>query len=303
MLDSKVFNDLQLSGDSQEERTAKLRTLAQWKGTLASGRTAFLSASTSDRRTYMHGSTIEFAARRLLRLPIPGLLRGSLCRCKEQIDEFGDHADTCILLHGERCNRHHMVNRVGVHSSALQACLPAQIEAPHLNDDNNGRPADTLIPYGLEPIFGKREACYDVTGVGSSVEQYLERACNEVGGAMTFGISRKLRSTRALDSGKAVIPLPFESQGGLHENWRITFKQWAIHWASCGEGRDCQEQGQIARIWLVKAATVVQIAQHNLTRRLTNLLRCTDPHTGAAMRSNQPIHLVDLHNQRVQAPF
>ena len=123
---------------------------------------------------------------------------------------------------------------------------------------NNGRPADTLIPYGLEPIFGKREACYDVTGVGSSVEQYLERACNEVGGAMTFGISRKLRSTRALDSGKAVIPLPFESQGGLHENWRITFKQWATHWASCGEGRDCQEQGQIARIWLVKAATVVQ---------------------------------------------
>ena len=116
----------------------------------------------------MHGSTIEFAARRLLRLPIPGLLRGSLCRCKEQIDEFGDHADTCILLHGERCNRHHMVNRVGVHSSALQACLPAQIEAPHLNDDNNGRPADTLIPYGLEPIFGKREACYDVTGVGST---------------------------------------------------------------------------------------------------------------------------------------
>ena len=88
LLDSKVLNDLQLSGDSQEERTAKLRTLAQWKGTLASGRTVFLSASTSDRRTYMHGSTIEFAARRLLRLPIPGLLRGSLCRCKEQIDEF-----------------------------------------------------------------------------------------------------------------------------------------------------------------------------------------------------------------------
>ena len=121
--------------------------------------------------------------------------------------------------------------------------------------------------------------------------------------ALTFGISRKLRSTRALDSGKAVIPLPFESQGGLHENWRNTFKQWATHWASCGEGRDCQEQGQIARIWLVKAATVAQIAQHNLTRRLPNLLRCTDPHTGAAMRSNQPIHLVDLHNQRVQAPF
>ena len=47
---------------------------------------------------------------------------------------------------------------------------------------------------------------------------------------MTFGIARKLRSTRTLEDDKVVVPLlPFESQGGLHDNGRITFKQWATH--------------------------------------------------------------------------
>jgi hypothetical protein len=45
------------------------------------------------------------------------------------------------------------------------------------------------------------EVCYDVVGVGSSVDQYLVAACNNVGGAMEFGVHRKLRSTRAAAGG------------------------------------------------------------------------------------------------------
>jgi len=225
-----------------------------------------------------------------------------MCRCKMPVDEFGDHADTCILMQGERSKRHHTVNSIAVHTSALQACLPAEIEAPHLNEDNNGRPADTLVSHGLEPVFGMRAVCYDVTGVGSSVEQYLDAACNNVGGVMTFGIARKLRSTRTLEDDKVVVPLPFESQGGLHENWRITFKQWATHWAGCGEGRGLHEQGQLVRCWMVKAATVVQIAQHRLSTRLAGLLCSTDPRSGAAVWGRQPMQLMDLHAQRDQAP-
>ena len=205
-------------------------------------------------------------------------------------------------MQGERSKRHHIVNSIAVHTSALQACLPSEIEPPHLNEDNNGRPADTLVSHGLEPVFGNNRAvCYDVTGVGSSVEQYLDAACYNVGGAMTFGIGRKLRSTRKLEDDKVVIPLPFESQGGLHENWRITYKQWATHWSGCGEGRGLLEQGQLVRYWMVKAATAVQIAQHRLSTRLAGLLRSTDPRSGAAVRGRQPMQLVDLHAQRDQA--
>ena len=298
-----VNDSLVTSNNDGQDNTSTLRSLAQWKGTLCPGRALFVGAPTFDQRTYLSGSTIEFAARRLLRLPIPGFVKGALCRCKEPIDEFGDHADTCVLMQGERSKRHHFVNNIAVHSTALQACLPAEIEAPHLNEDNNGRPADTLIPHGLEAIFGKRNACYDVTGVGSGVQQYLDAACLNVGGAMTFGINRKLRSTRVLEDDKVVIPLPFESQGGLHENWRITFKQWVTCWAGCGEGRGLHEQGQLVRCWMVKAATAVQISQHRLTCRLASLLRSTDPRSGVAVWGRQPMRLVDLHAQRVQAPI
>ena len=302
LLDTSINDSLVSSHASSQDDVATLRTLAQWKGTKCVGRCMFTCAPTFDARTYLSGPVLEYSMRRLLRLPIPGFVNGALCRCKESVDEFGDHADFCILMQGERGKRHHTVNSIAVHTSALQACLPSEIEAPHLTEDNNGRPADTLVSHGLEPVFGKRAVCYDVTGVGSSVEQYLVAACNNVGGAMTFGIARKLRSTRKLENDKVVVPLPFESQGGLHENWRITFKQWASHWSGCGEGRGLNEQGQLVRVWMIKAATVVQIAQHRLSTRLAGLLRSTDPRSGAAVWGRQQMQLVDLHAQRDQTP-
>ena len=94
-------------------------------------------------------------------------------------------------------------------ATARAANLAPEIEPPKLNEDNNRRPADTLVPQGLEEVFGHRQVCYDVVGVGSSIEQYLVAACNSVGGAMEFGVNRKLRSTRRLlEDDKIVGPMP-----------------------------------------------------------------------------------------------
>ena len=121
------------------------------------------------------------------------------------------------------------VNMTAVLATARQACLPAEPEKSHLNEDDNGRPADTLIPYGLEDTFGAgRLVCYNVVGVGSGVDQYLVQACQGIGGAMTFGVKRKLRSTRRLDNDKVVVPLPFTSQGALHAYFRTSYVGCAL---------------------------------------------------------------------------
>jgi hypothetical protein len=185
-------------------------------------------------------------------------------------------------------------------ATARQACLPAEPEKSHLNEDDNGRPADTLIPYGLEDTFGAgRLVCYDVVGVGSAVEQYLVQACQGVGGAMNFGVKRKLRSTRRLDNDKVVVPMPFTSQGALHSNFRASYEQWAAHWATCGEGRGADTQGALVRVWMSQASAVVQMAQNRLTRRLVNTLRSVNPRSGEPMKALRPLQLIELEGQYV----
>ena len=182
---------------------------------------------------------------------------------------------------------------------ARQACLPAEPEKAHLIEDSNGRPADTYIPYGLEDIFGSRPVCYDVVGVGSAVEQYLAQACQGIGGAMNFGVKRKLRGTRRLDSNKVVVPMPFTSQGALHANFRTSYEMWATHWATCGEGRNADAQGALARVWMSQASAVVQMAQNRLTRKLVEMLLSINPGSGDLRRALRPIQLHVLEGQGV----
>ena len=105
--------------------------------------------------------------RRLLRLPLRGLTAGALCGCGTAVDPFGDHVDSCRDLQGFRGKRHDTVNSHSVFATARAAYLAPEIEPPKLNEDDNGRPADTLVPHGLEEVFGHRQVCYDVVGVGS----------------------------------------------------------------------------------------------------------------------------------------
>jgi hypothetical protein len=238
--------------------------------------------------------------RRLLRLPIRGLNAGAICGCGDAIDCYGDHADCCRLLQGQRGKRHDRVNMTSVLAPARQACLPAEPEKAHLIEDSNGRPADTHIPYRLEAVFGNnRSVCYDVVGVGSAVEQYLVQACQGIGGAMIFGVKRKLRSTRRLDDDKVVVPMPFTSQGALHGNFRISYEMWATHWAACGEGRNADAQGALVRVWMSQASAVVQMAQNRLTRKLVEMLLSVNPGSGDLMRALRPIQLHELEGQGV----
>ena len=259
-LDTVIDAEARAAKAAGADDVAVMRHLAWWKDTLADGRCGWMRVPTANARFRLSPSDLEFAMRRLLRLPIRGLIAGALCGCGDAIDCYGDHADCCRLLQAQRGKRHDRVNMTAVLATARQACLPAEPEKSHLNDDNNGRPADTYIPYGLEDVFGSRPVCYDVVGVGSAVEQYLVQACQDIGNAMNFGVKRKLRSTRRLDNDKVVVPMPFTSQGALHANFRTSYEMWAAHWATCGEGRNADAQDALVRVWMTQASAAVQIA-------------------------------------------
>jgi len=298
-LDNLVSAEIDDARVKNADNNALLRHAAWWKETKSVGRCSWSCAPTANLRYYLSPSELEFSMRRLLRLPIRGLIAGARCRCGTAIDPFGDHPDTCSLLQGQRGHRHDRVNKLAVHALARQAGLSAELEKPHLNEDDNGRPADTLVPYGLEDTFGNRMVCYDVVGVGSSVAQYLEAACNGIGSAMDFGVKRKLRNARRLADDKVVVPMPYTSQGALHSNFRVSFEQWAGHWATLGDGRDADAQRMLVRIWLTQASAVVQKAQFVLTGRLVGQMQAVNSKTGQLIPSLLPVQLFGLQAQRV----
>ena len=82
---------------------------------------------------------LEFAVRRLLRLPLRGMADNSgplKCGCGSKLDPFGDHADSCPL----QCGKRHMhVNEKIVLAHARQAKLSTSIETTGLVEDT--RPA------------------------------------------------------------------------------------------------------------------------------------------------------------------
>jgi len=298
-LDALVATEIEEAEQAGADVNSRLRHAAWWKDTIGNQRCLWTRAPTGDRRYYLSPPELEFAMRRLLRLPLRNLTAGALCGCGTAIDPFGDHADSCSLLQGPRNKRHDTTNSKAVYGVARAANLAPEIEPPKLNEDDNGRPADTLVPHGLEEVFGHRQVCYDVVGVGSSVEQYLVAACNNVGGAMEFGVNRKLRSTRRLDDDKIVVPLPFTSQGSLHVNFSITYEQWAAHWATRGEGRSKDAQKALVQTWLAQASATVQKAQWLLTVQLVNRLCAVNARSGQLMKGLLPVNLHDVEAAKV----
>ena len=294
-VEALVGEELAFAESAGADVITRQRHSVWWQETASDGRCNWTRVPTANKRHYLTGPELEFATRRLLRLPLRNFCAGHTCMCGKAVDAFGDHPDCCPLLQDQRSRRHHRVNAVAVHAIARQAGLQAEIEAPHLNADNNGRPADTAVPFGLENTFGNRVVCYDVVGIGSAVEHYLESACSNVGGAMAFGIKRKLRSTRLLSDDKVVVPLPFTSQGSLHSNFRDTYVQWAEYWAGLEEGRSENMQRNLVYTWVTQASATVQKAQWRLTQRLAALLQTTNPKSGQIMTWLQPLqsHMVD----------
>ena len=276
--------------------------LQAWFGSLESdARAAFLHCAPSCWNKLLTGPQLEFAMRRLLRLPLLEL-EGTKCSCGAIIDGDADHADVCPHQHGERHNRHTHVNVKAVQEPARQAKLSPQPEVPNLVEDTNGRPADTGIHEGHG--FGDDVvACYDVVGCGACAPSYVEQAARYAGGAWDVAVKKKLRNARRLKAASrdlVVIPMAFTSLGALHPNYRATYKSWALRWATFGEGRSEHDQGVLVRCWMARASVAIQRAQFYLVRRMRAQAEgCAH---GRQPRAWQPPDISDIDAQRVCCP-
>jgi hypothetical protein len=243
--------------------------LMAWRNSLKSdGRSAFLHAAPTRWYKPLNSDELEFAVRRLLRLPLQAL-GGTKCSCGAIIDQHAEHADICPHQIGERHNRHTHVNKKAVEAPAAQVKLSPQTEAPGLIEDTNGRPADTGIAHGHG--FGDNiVACYDVVGCGTCAPSYVEQSARYAGGVWEKAAAKKLRNARRLHGAKEllIIPLAFETQGALHPNWRVTYESWARRWATMGEGRTRARQGMLVRGWIANASVAIQRAQFHLVYRM-----------------------------------
>lgn len=258
---------------------ASAKPLRAWAKSLeCDGRAAFLQAAPARWAKPLKADDLEFAMRRLLRLKLRGLTdhNGPLkCSCGELLDEYGDHADTCKNQSGQRFLRHSHVNEKGVVAPARQSKLSTSIEALKLVQDTDGRPADTLIEYG-HGLGDDVALCLDVMGCGTCARGYVDSAARWAGGAWQRGVDKKLRNAcKITHNGKqlVVVPMAFDSQGGLHPNWRIMYNIWARRWASFGEDRNDAERGAMVANWVAYTSVAIQRAQSLLVRRTVELAR------------------------------
>ena len=79
-----------------------------------------------------------------------------------------------------------------------------------------------------------------------------------------------------------VVPMAFESLGGMHPNWRIMYETWAERWSSQGPGRDERVQAALVRGWVARTSVAIQRAQFRLVSKMRVLAResyhCDEPH-------------------------
>ena len=296
---SEVKEAVQQHVNASRPRATELQA---WLNSLdGDARAAFLHCAPTRWNKLLTGPQLEFAVRRLLRLPLPELA-GSKCSCGAIIDGDADHADVCPNQHGERHNRHTHVNIKAVQEPARQANLSPQLEVPNLVEDTNGRPADTGIHEGHG--FGDDVvACYDVVGCGACAPSYVEQAARYAGGAWDVAVKKKLRNARRLKAASrdlVVIPMAFTSLGELHPNYQATYKSWALRWATFGEGRSKQDQSALVRCWMARASVAIQRAQFFLVRRMrTHAEGCA--HGGKPKAWLSP-DISDVDAQRVCCP-
>ena len=104
----------------------------------------------------------------------------------------------------------------------------------------------------------------------------MDSATRWAGGAWHRGVDKKLRKACALiHNGRqlVVVPMAFDSQGGLHPNWRIMYEHFAERWASFGEGRNKAAQGMLVAGWIARASVAIQRAQFRLVSRMREQAR------------------------------
>ena len=264
------------------EQQQALPLQAWLKSLETDGRAAFLHCVPNAWTRSLSNRQLEFAVRRLLRLKLRNV-EGTICACGATLDGFGDHADSCPTLVGMRSNRHDRVNVEGIGAPAKQTGLAPTFEHKGLVEDTNGRPADTCIRSNHG--FGRDvTACYDCVGVGTCAATYVQAAARWKGGAMQAAVNRKLRNARRLRGtvDLVVIPMAFESQGGLHPNWRTTYLEWAKTWASRSEAeRPRWRQFLMVQSWIARTSLVIQREQYLL---IDHMITCGSRRTHGNVR-------------------
>jgi len=248
-----------------------LLTKAWFHGLGGYGRASYLHAPPSRGVKPLTNVEFEFAIRRHFRIPLrdPHLRRK--CSCGDPLDPHGDHVDTCRHLVEMRTLRHDNVNLKGLIEPAKQVKLKPRREPLGLVEGTRGRPADTLI----ESSLGLRGAentwlCFDVVGCASFSEAHARVAARHPGGAMIQAMGRKIRQAihlRASCHDLTVIPMPFESQGVLHEHWAEIYHLFARHWVQ-HNNRTKREASALVRIWTAHTSLTIQRAQYSLYQRM-----------------------------------
>ena len=270
----------QQTGTLEQQQALPLQ--AWHKSLETDGRAAFLHCVPNAWTRSLSNPQLEFAVRRLLRLKLRNV-EGTICACGATLDGFGDHADSCPTLVGMRSNRHDRVNAEGIGAPAKQTGLSPTFEPQGLVEDTNGRPADTCIRSNHG--FGRDvTACYDCVGVGTCAATYVQAAARWKGGAMQAAVNRKLRNARRLRGtvDLVVIPMAFESQGGLHPNWRTTYLEWAKLWASKSEAeRPRWRQFLMVQSWIARTSLVIQREQYLL---IDHMITCGSRRTHGNVR-------------------
>ena len=251
-------------------------TKAWFHGLGGYGRASYLHAPPSRGVKPLTNVEFEFAIRRHFRIPLRGPHLQRKCSCGDPLDPHGDHVDTCRHLVEMRTLRHDNVNLKGLIEPAKQVKLKPRREPLGLVEGTRGRPADTLI----ESSLGLRGAentwlCFDVVGCASFSEAHARVAARHPGGAMIQAMGRKIRQAihlRASCHDLTVIPMPFESQGVLHEHWAEIYHLFARHWVQ-HNNRTKREASALVRIWTAQTSLTIQRAQYSLYQRmLQNLM-------------------------------
>ena len=261
-----------------ESPHANVQTKAWFHGLSGLGRAAYLHAPPSRGVKPLSNKELQFAIRRHFRVPVLEWGRHTnRCTCGEHLDPYGDHVDTCQLLTGLRTRRHDIVNERGLMNPAKQVRLNPKREPAGLVDNTRGRPADTLIEASLG-MKGAGDAwlCLDVVGCASYADGYAQVSARYPGGSMTQAVGRKNRQTlrlRASVHDLCVIPMAFESQGVLHENWEEIYHLFARHWvqthrADVDESQRKREASALVRMWTAHTSLTIQRAQYMLYNRM-----------------------------------
>lgn len=251
---------------------------AHWTSTQLDARVAFASACPS--KFSLSANDLRFALRRLLRMPLRDCA-GLRCSCGTMLDPYGDHVDVCPHLAGARTERHDYVNQIAVFGVAKRALLPAAHEPRGLVPGTLERPADTSISFG----HGWDDGCVallDVCAVGSATPAHVDANLAQPQGALGAAVRRKL--ARRCPASTVLIPLAFETQGGLHSNWRECYRRWGVRL----EGISGLPASVFVRQATQTVSCAIQRAQARLTRKCLYAAARIDPRTGRVVSGWEP---------------